>query len=132
MKLAQMFPRRYATGEDLQGKAITLTIANITSEKMHPQPNAPEVEKWVIYFKEARKGVVLNRTLAYQIAEILGSEDTDDWTGKVITIYPQPMTVAGKKVTAIRARAAKIKPGAAGETIPPSLVEEDDDEGVPD
>jgi len=132
MKLAQMFPRRYATGEDLQGKAITLTIANIASEKMHPQPNAPEVEKWVIYFKEAKKGVVLNRTLAYQIGEILGSEDTDDWLGKGITIFPQPMTVAGKKVTAIRARAAKIKPGAAGEAIPPSLAEEDDEEGISD
>ncbi len=130
MKLSQMFPRRYATGEDLQGKPITLTIASITSEKMHPQANAPEVEKWVMYFKEAKKGVVLNRPLAYQIAEFLGSEDTDGWVGKSITIYPQPMTVAGKKVTAIRARAAKVKPGAAGEAIPPSLAEEDDDEGV--
>jgi hypothetical protein len=125
-----MYPRRYATGEDLQGKAITLTIASIALEKMHPQANAPEVEKWVMYFKEARKGVVLNRTLAYQIAEFLGSEETDDWLGKSITIYPQPMTVAGKKVTAIWARAAKIQPGAAGEAIPPSLVEEDDDEGI--
>jgi hypothetical protein len=133
MKLTQMFPRRYATGEDLQGRPITLTITSIILEKMHPQANAPEVEKWVMYFKEAKKGVVLNRTLAYQIAEFLGSEDTDDWAGKSITIYPQPMTVAGKKVTAIRARAAKVKPGAAVEAIPPSLAEEeDDDEGIPD
>lgn len=132
MKLSLMFPRRYATGEDLQGKAITLTIASITLEKMHPQSNAPEVEKWVMYFKEAKKGVVLNRTMAYQIGEFLGSEETDDWVGKSITIYPQPMTVAGKKVIAIRARAAKIKPGAAGEPIPSSLAEEDDDEEIPD
>ena len=128
MKLPQMFPRRYATGEDLQGKAITLTIASIVREKMHPQANAPEVEKWVMYFKEARKGVVLNRTLAYQIAEFLGSEETDEWLGKRIAIYPQPMTVAGKKVVAIRARAARGAPEAASEAIPTSLVEEDDDD----
>src|SRR4030065_340740 len=102
MKLTQMFPRRYATGEDLQGRAITLTIATISREKMHPQANAPEVEKWVVYFDEAKKGVVLNRTLAYQIAEFLGSEETDDWIGKRITIFPQPMMVAGKKVAAMR------------------------------
>ena len=126
MKLDQMFPRRYATGEDLQGKAITLTIARIQREKMHPQANAPEVEKWVMYFNEAKKGIVLNRTLAFQIAEFLGTDETDDWTGKRIIIYPQPMTVAGRKVTAIRARAAKS--AAAGESIPASLVEEDDEE----
>jgi len=128
MKLAQMFPRRYATGEDLKGKAITLTIVKINSEKMHPQPNAPEVEKWVAYFKEAKKGVVLNRTLAHQVAEIMNSEETDDWTSKRITLYPQPMSVAGKQVTAIRARAAKEAPVAAAEAIPPSLAEEDEDE----
>jgi hypothetical protein len=122
-----MYPRRYAIGEDLQGKPITLTIEKISREKMHPQPNSPEVEKWVAYFKEARKGVVLNRTVAYQIAEFLGSEETDDWIGKRITLYPQPMTVAGRKVTAIRAQAAKSAPATA-EAIPPSLVEEDDDD----
>ena len=133
MKLTQMFPKRYATGEDLQGRAITLTIASISCEKMHPQANAPEVEKWVVYFEEAKKGVVLNRTLAYQIAEFLGSEETDDWIGKRITLFPQPMTVAGKKVTAIRARAVKGAPEMTGEAIPTSLVEEDEDgEGIPD
>jgi phage-related baseplate assembly protein len=127
MKLDEMFPRRYATGDDLQGKAVTLTITKITREKMHPQANAPEVEKWVLYFKEARKGVVLNRTMAYQIAEFLGSEETDDWLGKRITLYPQPMTVAGRKVVAIRARAAQSA-AAAGDVIPPSLAEDDDEE----
>jgi hypothetical protein len=132
MKLSDMYPRRYAIGEDLQGKPITLTIEKIIREKMHPQPNSPEVEKWVAYFKEARKGVVLNRTMAYQMAEFLGSEETDDWIGKRITLYPQPMTVAGRKVTAIRARAAKSAP-VITEAIPSSLVEEDeDDEGIPE
>lgn len=126
MKLSKMFPRRYATGADFGGKAFTLTVAKVSSEKMRPQPNAPETDKWVIYFKETQKGVVLNRTLAYQIAEILGSDDTDHWTGQKITLYPQPMTVAGKKVNAIRARAARGGNGEAGGDgeIPDSLKEE--------
>jgi hypothetical protein len=125
MKLSKMFPRRYATGEDFGGKAFTLTVAKVTSEKMRPQPNAPEIEKWVIYFKETQKGVVLNRTLAYQIAKILGSDETDNWAGQKITLYPQPMTVAGKKVNAIRARAAHGRNGETGGPgeIPASLKE---------
>jgi hypothetical protein len=106
MKISQMYPRRYATGEDFQDKAYTMTIAKITKEKMHPQPGAPEIEKWVIYFQEAKKGVILGRTLAFQIAELLGTEETDEWFGKQVTLYPQPMLVAGKRVIAIRARAA--------------------------
>jgi len=133
MKLSQMFPKRYAAGEDLQGKAVTLTIARVASEKMHPQPNAPEVERWVAYFKEAKKGVILSRTLAYQFAEILGSEDTDDWLGKRLTLYPQPMTVAGRHVIAIRARAAQAEYEAAGEAaLPRSLAEDGDDEYATD
>ena len=107
MKLTEMFPKRFATGEDLQGKAVTLTVQGVNSEKMRPQRNAPEVDRWVLYFKETKKGVILSRTLAYQIASILGSDDTDRWIGKRIMLYPQPMNVAGKQVVAIRARAAE-------------------------
>ena len=122
MKLSSMFPRRYATGNDLQGKLHTLTITHIKCEKMRPQAGAPEVERWVLYFKETKKGVILSRTLAYQIAEILGSEETNDWLGKVIIIYPQPIQVAGKAVTAIRAkRAPKLNESAA--SIPTALTE---------
>jgi len=107
MKVSQMYPKRYASGDDLHGKSLTLTISVVKNEKMRPQPNAPEIEKWVVYFNETKKGIVLNRTLAYQIADILGNEETQAWEGKKITIYSQSITVAGKKVNTIRARAAK-------------------------
>jgi hypothetical protein len=125
MKISKMFPKRYATGEDLQGKTITLTIVKITAEKMHPQPNAPEADKWVIYFKEAKKGIILSRTLANQIAEVLGSDETDEWLGKRITVYPQPMTVAGRKVIAIRAHAAIRGQPAEATDLPSRLTDED-------
>jgi hypothetical protein len=125
MKISKMFPKRYATGEDLQGKTITLTITTIALEKMHPQPNAPEAEKWVIYFKEAKKGIILSRTLANQIAEVLGSDETDEWLGKRIMVYPQPMTVAGRKVTAIRARTALKGQPPDESRLPSRLMDED-------
>jgi len=124
MKLSEMFPRKYASGEDLNGKTATLTIAIIRTEKMRPQAGAPEQTKFVVYFEGAAKGVILSRTLAYQIANIASSEETADWIGKRITLYPQPMTVAGKPRIAIRAR----KPAAGNGAAPPpaTLTDEED------
>jgi len=105
MKLNDLFPRKYATGEDLAGKSVTLTISHLRLEKMIPTPGTAPVEKWVVFFKEAQKGIVLSKTLAFQISKAVGSEDTDDWVGKKVVLYPEPVNVAGYTRTAIRARA---------------------------
>ena len=124
MKLSDMFPRKYASGADFNGKAVTLTIALVRTEKMRPQAGAPEQTKFVVYFQGADKGAILSRTLAYQIADITGSDETADWTGKRITLYPQPMTVAGKRRIAIRAR----KPAAGNGTAPPPATLSDEED----
>lgn len=123
MRIDQMFPRKYATGADLDGKATTLTIAQMQPERMRPARNAPEQTKYVVYFAEAQKGVILNRTLAGQIAQITGEDDTDNWTGRRITLYPQPMKVAGQDRIAIRARAPKPD---NGQSPPPASLQEED------
>ena len=123
MKLDDMFPRRFATGDDLKGKTPTLVIDAVTAEQIRPGPGAQPQTKFVIWFKGAAKGVILSRTLANQIAHILGTPDTDDWTGKKITLVPEPMTVAGTPRIAIRARAA-----ANGETPPPAGLQDEDED----
>lgn len=104
MKYSDLFPRKYATGEDLQGKPVTLTISHLRIEKMTPTAGAAPVEKWVIFFREAQKGIVLSKILASQIAQATGADDTDHWPGKRVTLYPENVTVAGQARTAIRAR----------------------------
>ena len=104
MKLDEMFPSRYVKGQDLQGQAKHVTIARIQPEKMRPNPQSPELEKFVLYTAEGKKGIVLSKTLASQIAEILGSDESDDWIGKKVTFFPVPMIVAGVRRVAIRAR----------------------------
>lgn len=111
MNIREMYPSRYATGADLS-KPVTLTIAGVASEKMRPGPGQPEVEKFVIYFQEAKRGVVLSRTLARQIAQAIGADDTDNWKGCKVTLYPEPVNVAGIARIAIRARAAANGNGA--------------------
>jgi len=44
MNVNDMFPKKYASGLDLQGRAVNVTIAGISKEYMHP-PGAGTVEK---------------------------------------------------------------------------------------
>jgi len=104
MKITDMFPSRYVKGEDLKGKDVTVTIARIQPEKMRPNPQSPEIERFVLYTAEGKKGIVLSKTLASQIARSVGSYDTDDWMGKKVTLFPEPMVVAGIQRVAIRIR----------------------------
>jgi hypothetical protein len=108
MKLSDMFPSRFIRGVDLNGCSITVTISHVQLEKMRPSPQSPELEKIVLYTVEGKngKGIVMSKTLATQIAQAVGKEETDEWVGKQVTLYPEPVTVAGVQRVAIRARSA--------------------------
>ena len=123
MKLEEIYPRKYATGEDLGNKPATLTISAVTMETMHPAPGQPAVTKPALHFARATKAVILSRPLWIQIAAALGDDNTDTWPGQRIQIYPEPMTVAGKARIAIRARKSPN-----GETTPPPAMIEEEEE----
>lgn len=108
MKVGDMYPSKYVRGADLRGP-VTVTIARVVTEQMY-KPGEGNVENYVLYTVEGKRGVVLSRILAGQIAQAVGSDDTDNWAGKKVTFYPQPMTVAGVARVAIRARAAAAQP----------------------
>ena len=62
-------------------------------------------ERYILTFEDHDKGMVLNTTNGQIIAEIVGSEEMDDWTGKQIEIYDEPnVFFAGKKIGGIRVR----------------------------
>jgi hypothetical protein len=102
MNLTEVYPRRFASGTDLSHSTI-VTITSVMLESMY-SGNGQTVEKPVVYFKETKKGVVLCKTLAYQVADILGSTDTSTWAGQQITLVPDTLMVAGKPRSVIRAR----------------------------
>lgn len=101
MNIFQVFPSNYLRAGDLNGRPYTLTIARFVVEQM----GRDEEEKPVVYFDSADKGLVLNRTNAFTIADLYGPE-TDDWVGKRITIYPTRVRAFGKEQDAIRVKAA--------------------------
>jgi len=78
-----------------------VTIKDISQEELHPAGRP--VKQFVLWFTETPRGVILPRPLALQLAEILG-DDTASWKDQKVTLYPEPMNVAGRACVAIRAR----------------------------
>lgn len=105
MKISQLFPSKYVKAADLNGKTVTLTIAKLVVEELGPSghPGAEKERKPVLYFQKATKGLVLNRTNAMTIVGLYGDE-SDDWGGKRISIYPTRIRAFGAMQDTIRVR----------------------------
>lgn len=129
MKISQVFPSKYVKAEDLQGKTVTLTIKTVTLEEMTTHDNKT-ASKPVVWFEKATKGFVINLTNALIIKNLYG-DDTDDWTGKRIAIYPTRVKAFGKMQDCIRVREeipATPKPVAqAAEIETPTGLDDDED-----
>lgn len=82
MNIDLLFPSKYVSFDDLNGRRINATIDRVVIESMG---NPPE-RKAVIYFQKGEKGMVLGKTNAMTIKSMHGKE-TDDWEGKRITLY---------------------------------------------
>jgi hypothetical protein len=108
-----MFPSKYLKGSDLPGVGIVVTIANVKAEQLYT-PGKGKAQKFVMYCQGKTKGIVLSKGLAFQIADILGEKDADNWTGHKVVLYPEVMSVGGEQVTAIRARSTLNGSGGNG------------------
>jgi hypothetical protein len=86
MLVSQLYPRRYATGEDLKGTTPTKAIRTVVMEKVGP------VMKPVIYFQGQPRGVILNATLANDIKAILG-DNTDGWINMPVTLWSKSIMI---------------------------------------
>jgi len=127
MKLSEMFPRRWMVGADLGGKEYTLKIDRVAQEQIQVQGGKKE-PRYVLYFKGAKKGLILNRTIGEQIAGVVSSEETDDWRGQAVTIYPVEMRVAGEQRVGIRVR--KPVGGAAAASHTEALDHEEEEDAT--
>lgn len=131
MKVIDMFPDRVLGGKRIE-KPIKVRIMGIRKISMSSGRGRPEEEKWVVEFcnvlssgalspvphvmllnKDIRsQGFVLRKTLAIQINEALGVDDTDDWLQKHIVLFPVEEKVGNRKVIALCARAPAPAPPA--------------------
>lgn len=101
MRIGEAFPSNYLKFSDCEPD-ITLTITNCTMDELGQ--GAEKETKPVLHFKETDKGLVLNKTNANTIQEVLKSDDTDNWIGKRITLGAAEVEYAGRVMMGIRVR----------------------------
>ncbi len=114
MNINLAFPSKWIRATDLQGRDITMTILRVLEEVVDRDGGDT---KPVVYFGGTKKGLVLNKVNADTITEMAG-EETDDWTGQIITLYPTKTDFGGTRVDCIRIR--DLPPNAAPEPPEPA------------
>ena len=99
MNVDSAFPSKYLKASDLNGRRATVTIRKY---KMESVGQDSEDDKPVLYFENKEKGLVLNRTNATSIAEILSQSEMEEWAGGKVTLYPTKTDYQGRRVACIR------------------------------
>lgn len=84
---------RYLAAFQLNGKDVTVEISRVVSEEVIGQDGKRD-QCMVVYFKGAKLPWICNKTNGSTIAKLYGN-DTDNWIGKMITVYPT--TIIDKK-----------------------------------
>ena len=96
MNVDDLYPSKYLSANDLQGKEPTVTITQITMEKMTDGQIKP-----CIFVNNRPKGIILNKTNAMSISQLYG-KNTDGWIGTKIKLVKVWTDFQGKPVEAIR------------------------------
>lgn len=92
----------YGSGEtlkaaDLQGRDCPVTISQIQFREFD------DGNKIELSFNGTDKKLILNKTNAQTIADLLGDE-TNNWVGQQITLFPTQTDYNGRQVACIRVR----------------------------
>lgn len=126
----------YLKKEDIGDRRVAVTIESVDLETVGQ--GQEQEEKYVLRFVGKSKGMVLNKTNAETISEILGDDEMDNWAGHKITLYvDKHVMMAGKKVGGIRVMAyqpPKPVPGPkpVAKPVPAPVVEEEREPGQDD
>lgn len=116
MRMNDAFPSKYLKADDLEEGDLVVTINDAQFEEFpDPKTKRPD-SKPVLHFEGDIKPLVLNKTNYKTISQLLGSDDTDDWTGKKIALYATEVESFGEVTLGIRVRLkapAKAKAASA-------------------
>lgn len=119
-----MIQSKFLRKEDFDEDQIC-TIKDVKLENVG-KDDSPE-ERWVLFFRERDKGMVLNIT-TIRVLEAAYGGDSDHWVGNKVLVYVDPnVSFGGKIVGGLRLRTPKkTAPPPATKMAPPDTVEFDD------
>ena len=130
MRVSEKYASKYLRAEHLQGRAVRVQIARVEEDV---EMGKEKELKDVVYFKGGWKPLVLNKTNAESLAQILG-DNSDAWPGGDVILYPmETQTGPGVRIQEYRAEqdagGKAIKATKAGsafeEANPPPYTEEE-------
>lgn len=112
MNMNKTMESKWLTAEDAEDGDLVLTMKRVVEEEIGMGDD--KKEKYVVYFKETEKGLVLNKTNTKTIIGLHGAE-SDDWKGKKIALFATEVQYQANMVLALRIRlkAPKADPAAA-------------------
>jgi len=96
VKTSSIFPSNFLRASDLQGRRIGVVIEDVVRE------DVGEDKRAIMSFKNKTKRLILNKTNLRTIEEISGTDETDNWRGLQIVLYPTKVDYQGQRVDAIR------------------------------
>jgi hypothetical protein len=127
-QVKDMIQSKFLRKEDFDEDQIC-TIRNVKLEDVGRDDN-PE-QRWVLYFREHPKGMVLNVTTIRVLEQSYGG-DTDQWIGNKATVYVDPnVSFGGKVVGGLRLRVQKVKAGLKPSQAPEADPNDQFDDKIP-
>ena len=101
-KISEMLPSSYLKQSDFDENGFIVTVKSVEHKNIARDDEAEDL-KWIIFFEEYEKGMVLNSTNIQALGKACNSDDTDDWMGKAVVVYVDPnVGYAGKTTGGLR------------------------------
>ncbi|MEA1048581.1 hypothetical protein U5801_01920 [Lamprobacter modestohalophilus] len=97
MLISAAFPGAYLKAQDLQGRTVSVIIADCRMEDLGGE------EKPVLYFQGKDRGLVLNKTNAGVLVDAYGDE-TSQWNGRPLELFAARVSFQGRMVDGLRVR----------------------------
>ena len=95
---------KYLKHQDLNGQDVVLTIDRVTRESIKDK-DGTEKKKFILYFRELEKGLVLNTTNMNTLYALLKTDESAEWIGKRITLFEkEDIEMGGQLTSGIRVR----------------------------
>jgi hypothetical protein len=94
----------------------TTAVIDRIEEETFVRPGEPPRTKKVLYVKGGKKGIVINKTNAANLAAVFG-KDFAAWPGQRITVQAEPTSFAGKRTMGLR-----LYPAANGAPPAPAVI----------
>ena len=112
-RVSDMIQSKFLRKEDFDEDQIC-TIKDIRLEEMQGSNDT----KWVLYFDEHAKGMVLNTTTIRVLEKAFG-DDSDSWIGKRVKVYVDPnVSFQGRVVGGLRLMPPKVSKPVAKPQVP--------------